>query len=76
MSFSLHGFIMAGLRDAVGQLPDYKVIMNATGWYEKSVLTEADLAELQVLIDAKNSPEANGFVVGEREPEEPIEGGE
>jgi len=64
MSFSLHDFIMAGLRDAVGQLPDYKVIMNATGWYEKNVLTEADLAELQVLIDEKNSPE---------EPEEPEE---
>jgi len=69
MSFSLHDFIMAGLRDAVGQLPDYKVIMNATGWYEKSVLTEADLAELQALIDKKNSPE-------EPEPAEPTEPGE
>ena len=70
MSFSLHDFIMAGLRDAVGQLPDYKVIMNATGWYEKNVLTETDLAELQALLDEKNSPVANGLVV---EPEESIE---
>lgn len=70
MSFSLHDFIMAGLRDAVGQLPDYKVIMNATGWYEKNVLNEADLAELQALIDAKNAPapEPEEF----EEPEEPI----
>ncbi len=57
MAFSLHGFIMSGLRDAVGQLPDYKVILNATGWYEKNVLNESDLAELQELIDAKNAPE-------------------
>lgn len=54
MSFSLHDFIMAGLRDAVGSLPDYKVIMNATGWYEKDVLTESDLAEIQSLIETSH----------------------
>ena len=27
-------------------MPDYYVIMNATGWYEKGVLTENDLAEI------------------------------
>ena len=56
MSFSMHDFIMTGLRDAVGKLPDYKIIMNALAWFEKGVLTEADLAELQALIDEKNTP--------------------
>lgn len=56
MAFSLHDFIMKGLRDAVGKLADFAVILNAVGWMEKGVLTEADLAELQALIDAKNAP--------------------
>ena len=56
MSFSMHDFIMTGLRDAVGKLPDYKVIMNALAWFEKGTLDENDLAELQALIDAKNAP--------------------
>ena len=69
MSFSLHNFIMTGLRDAVGKLSDYQIVLNAIGWLEKGVLTEADLAELQALIDAKNAPAP--------EPEEePIEEGE
>ena len=56
MAFSLHDFIMTGLRDAVGHLADYAVVLNALGWMEKGVLTEANLAELQALIDAKNAP--------------------
>lgn len=56
MAFSLHDFIMTGLRDAVGKLSDYQVVLNALGWLEKGVLTEADLAELQELIDQKNAP--------------------
>ena len=68
MAFSLHDFIMKGLRDAVGHLADYAVILNAVGWMEKGVLTEADLAELQELIDEKNAPapEPEGL---EQEPE-------
>lgn len=54
--FSLHDFIMTGLLDAVGKLADYQVILNSTGWYEKAVLTEKDLAEIQVKIDEKNKP--------------------
>lgn len=69
MAFNLHDFIMKGLRDAVGKLADYSVILNAVGWLEKNVLTEADLAELQALIDAKNAPETE-------EPAEPEGEGE
>lgn len=53
--FSLNEFIKKGLLDAVGKMADYQVILNAVGWYEKSVLTEADLADIQMAIDAKNS---------------------
>lgn len=56
--FNLREFLMRGFRDAVGKMADYQVIMNATGYYEKNVLTTDDLAELQSLIDEKNTPPA------------------
>ena len=56
MAFSLHDFIMKGLRDAVGKMSDYQIILNSVGWMEKGVLAEADLAEIQQLIDEKNAP--------------------
>ena len=56
MSFSLHDFLMNGFRAAIGQMPDYKVYANTVGWFEKDVLTEEDLAEVQELIDRKNAP--------------------
>ena len=64
--FSLRGFIMKGLLNAVGKMADYQVILNATGWYEKGVLLEEDLAEIQAKIDEKNTPV-------EQVEEEPIE---
>ncbi len=54
--FSLREFLMKGFKDAVGNMADYQIILNATGYYEKNVLTEDDLAELQALIDEKNTP--------------------
>lgn len=54
--FSLHDFLMVGLRDAVGKMADYQVILNAVGWQQKGVLTDDDLAELNALIAAKNTP--------------------
>lgn len=53
--FSLHDFILKGLKDAVGKMADHQVILNAAGWHEKGVLHEADLAEINTLIDAKNA---------------------
>lgn len=69
MAFSLRAFIMKGLRDAIGKMSDYQVILNAVGWMEKGVLTEEDLAELQALIDEKNTPPVEPEVV-EEEPTE------
>lgn len=52
--FSLKGFIKKGLLDAVGKMADYQVILNAVGWFEKGVLDENDLSEIQTAIDAQN----------------------
>ena len=54
--FNYRNFLMTGFKDAVGKMADYQVILNANGFYEKGVLTESDLAELQTLIDTKNTP--------------------
>ena len=55
--FNLRNFIKKGLIDAVGKMADYQIILNAAGWYEKGVLTEDDLEEIQTKIDEKNTPE-------------------
>lgn len=55
--FDYRGFLMQGFRDAVGKMADYQIILNANGYYEKGVLLEEDLAELQGLIEIKNTPQ-------------------
>lgn len=54
--FDYREFLMKGFKNAVGKMPDYKIIFNANGYFEKGVLTEEDLAELQLMIAAKNEP--------------------
>lgn len=49
--FSLREFIKKGLLDAVGKMADYQIILNAAGWFEKGVLLEEDLEEIQEAID-------------------------
>lgn len=60
--FDYGRFLMTGFRDAVGKQPDYRVVENANGFYEKGVLTENDLSELQSMLEAKNKrdPETEG----------------
>ena len=48
--FSLSEFVKRGLLSAVGKMADYQVILNATGWYEKGVLSEDDLAKIDTRI--------------------------
>lgn len=55
--FNLKDFIKKGLFNAVGRMADYQVILNAVGWFEKGVLEEADLAEIQTAIDAQYTTE-------------------
>ena len=61
--FSLREFVKKGLLKAVGKMADYQIILNAVGWLEKGVLTEADLEEIQSSIDLQYSDE-----VGNDEP--------
>jgi hypothetical protein len=49
--FSLRDFIKGGLLNAVGKMADYQVILNSASWFEKGVLLEEDLAEIQQAID-------------------------
>ena len=51
--FKLKEFIKKGLIDAVGKMADYQVILNAVGWHEKGVLSEEDLSEINIAIDAQ-----------------------
>ena len=53
--FNLGSFIKGGFIAAVGRMADYQIILNAAGWFEKGVLSESDLAEIQAAIDDKNA---------------------
>ena len=53
--FNLREFVKKGLLEAVGNMADYQIILNSAGWLEKGVLTEEDLAEIQAVIEAKNT---------------------
>lgn len=55
--FILKDFIKKGLLNAVGKMADYQVILNAAGWFEKGVLEEDDLAEIQNAIEEKTVAE-------------------
>ena len=68
--FSLREFLMKGFKDAIGKMADYQIILNATGYYEKNVLTTEDLAELQSLIDQKNTPAAEDGEISSDMPDE------
>jgi len=64
--FSLREFLKKGFIGAVGHMADYQIILNASGWMDKGVLTEEDLAEINAAIKQQ-------YVVPEP-PEEPVEG--
>ena len=49
--FSFREFLKKGFLSAVGNMADYQIILNASGYYEKGVLTEDDLAEISAKIE-------------------------
>lgn len=57
MRFSMHDFVLKGLIAAIGVQSDYWVILEAARWFEKGILLEEDLVEIQRLIDEKNTPQ-------------------
>lgn len=50
--FSLKNFILTTIEGMIGKEPDYKVRQYAIAWYDKGVLTEDDLAEIETKIEA------------------------
>jgi hypothetical protein len=55
--FSFREFIKKGFLSAVGNMADYQIILNASGYYEKGVLTEDDLAEISAKIEEQYTQE-------------------
>ena len=49
--FSLNEFIMKTLKGMIGNYPDFQVREYSSNWFAKGVLTEDNLAEVDVLID-------------------------
>ena len=62
--FSFREFLKKGFLDAVGKMADYQICLNACGYYEKNVLTEEDLAEIDAAIQAQ-------YITTEETEEEP-----
>lgn len=67
MRFSMHDFVLKGLISAIGVQSDYWVILEAARWFEKGILLEEDLVEIQRLIDEKNTPEPEPEPIPESE---------
>ena len=55
--FILREYLKKLLKEMIGNEPDYKVRELALGWYSKSELTQEDLAEIDTLIEEKNTAE-------------------
>lgn len=49
--FSLNEFIMKTLKGMIGNYPDFQVREYASNWFAKGVLTEDNLAEVDVIIE-------------------------
>ena len=63
--FSFKEFLKKGFLSAVGKMADYQIRLNACGYYEKGVLTEEDLMEIDTAIEKQ-------YIIHE-EAEEPAE---
>lgn len=54
----LRNFIMTGIRDAIKRdVALYQTYQNASGWFSKGVLTQADLEEISKLYEEKAQEE-------------------
>lgn len=79
--FSIREYIKEGFLKAIGNMPEYKIILNSAGWLEKGVLQEEDLAEISQAIEEHSKiDEIIEEVLNdetledtEEQPEEPIE---
>ncbi len=81
MNEFLRKFIMQGIRDMIGKKIElYRVYQYAAGWYEKDVLLEADLKEIQnaysIETDEKVSVGEEKIIEGASEEETSLESSE
>lgn len=53
--FRLEDFILKTIKGMIGNEPDYRVQEYALSWYNRGKLTEGNLAEIEDLIEEKNS---------------------
>ena len=70
MMFNMREFVKSGFLKAVGNMPDFWIILNAAGWNEKGVLTEDDLAEINAALNVKNVPSESDAADNPEETEE------
>lgn len=71
--FILKDYIKKGFLEAIGKMGDYQIILNSAGWFEKGVLTEDDLAEIQSAIDAQYPQNEDEVITDETTDEIPKE---
>lgn len=57
MFFNLKNFVKKGLLLAVGHKADYDIILAASNWYDKGLLIESDLAEIEEAINKQYTKE-------------------
>lgn len=48
--FDLKSFIKKGLLDAAGKTADHQIILIAAYWFDKHVLSEADMTDIETAI--------------------------
>lgn len=52
--FDLREFVLKTIKGMIGNEPDYKVQKYALGWFDKEVLTEEELTEIDTLIEEQS----------------------
>ena len=55
--FDFRTFVKKGLLDAVNKQSNYWVMLNAAAYYEKGILSDADMTEIQELINSTMTAE-------------------
>ncbi len=58
MNFSFKNCLKTALIQAIGQKPDFEIILAAAKWVEKGVLVEADVGEIQEAINEQYTENA------------------
>ena len=55
--FELGKFLKKGFIDAVGRKPEYEIRLDSGDWHRLGILTEEDLAEIEVALEGTTEAE-------------------